>query len=521
MATFNGGSVVSVSIYENTTAVYTLDYNQQGGDGQLSFALSGADAAKFQIINVTGLVFIQATDYENPLDANHDNVYDVVVTVTGLTGSDSQTFHVTILDRDEIHPTWITKPIIWGFPFPSRTTSDPNGKLHYLRCDYGEVTVGGDNITKRWYTSDDVNGTNSVLVQTTTVQKAEGISDAYAVQSADAGKFLRCEVTATSGGFSGTAVADWQENVYQNTSWMAQPIISPGIRQILTPVTPPTGTSVSNLRDLSDIRGLWLYTYHGISDNGSSQPIEMPNPPVWDKSGAQADIDFSFYASSAQIGSFYTRSQFQCPTLISPSFVVEAAHVRPLVPNTGGRVEFMQQDGTLVARNWGPPVVGENIWFPGANEGNDIVIYKLDAPITTITPAAILANIVGLDHQMAIDIELDRHFSGYIITNDGTTTSIADATSVYLVPTTSDIIEKGDSGSPVFVVIGGHSIVLGCVNGPHQQGFTVPNLSLFLPEITTILAIAGESPTVVRYRAPFAPPRRNSNFNNYNFTMGV
>ncbi len=99
----NGGDTATTSVVENSTAVTTVtatdaDLLTPAGD-TLTYSISGgADAAKFAIVPVTGvLTFKTAPDFENPSDTDHDNVYQVTVTVTDAVGqSDAQMLSVTV-----------------------------------------------------------------------------------------------------------------------------------------------------------------------------------------------------------------------------------------------------------------------------------------------------------------------------------------------------------------------------------------------------------------------------------------
>ena len=90
----------AVSIAEGTTAVGEYSASPTAA----SWSLGGADAALFQVDGGT-LSFIDAPDYENPLDADAaspgDNVY--VVTVRGHAGAatGTRTVRVTVTDVDE------------------------------------------------------------------------------------------------------------------------------------------------------------------------------------------------------------------------------------------------------------------------------------------------------------------------------------------------------------------------------------------------------------------------------------
>ncbi|MGB0562132.1 MAG: cadherin domain-containing protein [Spirulinaceae cyanobacterium] len=105
-------SASDVSTPENQTSVLditTTDDQDSEGAGLTYSITGGADAALFAIDAVTGeLRFIAAPDFENPGDANTDNIYNVQVTVTDTGGlSDVQDFAVTIAD-DNDRPTIIT-----------------------------------------------------------------------------------------------------------------------------------------------------------------------------------------------------------------------------------------------------------------------------------------------------------------------------------------------------------------------------------------------------------------------------
>ncbi len=84
--------VITVYDVENEDNTEKLDYTQWTNStentesGDFIFEISGGeDAALFTIDPVTGaLDFIEAPDYENPSDANGDNVYIVIVKITNI-----------------------------------------------------------------------------------------------------------------------------------------------------------------------------------------------------------------------------------------------------------------------------------------------------------------------------------------------------------------------------------------------------------------------------------------------------
>lgn len=67
--------------------------------GGLSYALGGADATKFTIDPSTGKVNMIPGNFENPTDANNDNVYELRIIATDLDGNQSnEDFKLTLLD---------------------------------------------------------------------------------------------------------------------------------------------------------------------------------------------------------------------------------------------------------------------------------------------------------------------------------------------------------------------------------------------------------------------------------------
>ncbi len=90
----------TASVEENTTAVTTASAFDVDGD-QVTFSLSGDDAALFAIDADGVLTFKDAPDFETPADADGDNTYDVTVTASDGALSDSADIAVTVTDVDE------------------------------------------------------------------------------------------------------------------------------------------------------------------------------------------------------------------------------------------------------------------------------------------------------------------------------------------------------------------------------------------------------------------------------------
>lgn len=70
--------------------------------GSLNFSITGADAALFNINTLTGVVtFKAAPNFDSPLDADGNNVYDVVVTASDGTLSTNRNVAIAVTDANE------------------------------------------------------------------------------------------------------------------------------------------------------------------------------------------------------------------------------------------------------------------------------------------------------------------------------------------------------------------------------------------------------------------------------------
>ncbi len=95
-----GGATAAITVSENQTAVTTVTATDADGDTPTFSINGGADAALFDIDANSGeLIFNNAPDYENPGDANNDNVYEVTVQANDdQSGIDTQNISVTVTD---------------------------------------------------------------------------------------------------------------------------------------------------------------------------------------------------------------------------------------------------------------------------------------------------------------------------------------------------------------------------------------------------------------------------------------
>ena len=92
-----GGATATVLVNENTTAVTTVASTDPEGTARTYAISGGTDAARFTINATTGVLsFVAAPNYEAPTDSNGDNVYQVIVSSSDGSLTDTQTLSVGV-----------------------------------------------------------------------------------------------------------------------------------------------------------------------------------------------------------------------------------------------------------------------------------------------------------------------------------------------------------------------------------------------------------------------------------------
>ena len=89
-------STTTYSVLENQTSAFTVSASDADGD-TLTYSVSSGDDSALMSINSSGLVtFISSPDFESPSDANTDNNYQITVTVSDGSLTDSENFTLTV-----------------------------------------------------------------------------------------------------------------------------------------------------------------------------------------------------------------------------------------------------------------------------------------------------------------------------------------------------------------------------------------------------------------------------------------
>lgn len=102
--------LMDFSIDENTTEVTTFQANDAEGDA-ISYLIDGEDSGLFSMGNISGeLVFNSPPDYENPQDANVDNIYAVNIITSDGTLSSSLGVTISVVNLGDM-PVVFTLPV--------------------------------------------------------------------------------------------------------------------------------------------------------------------------------------------------------------------------------------------------------------------------------------------------------------------------------------------------------------------------------------------------------------------------
>ena len=92
-------SSTNYSVVENQTSAFTVTASDSDGD-TLTYTLSGNDSEDFSITSGGVVTFTVAPDYENPADADTNNVYEITANVSDGSLSDSKQFTVSVEDDE-------------------------------------------------------------------------------------------------------------------------------------------------------------------------------------------------------------------------------------------------------------------------------------------------------------------------------------------------------------------------------------------------------------------------------------
>ena len=135
----------SYTVEENTVDVVSISASDPDGS-PISFSLAGDDGADFSISAAGVLSFANTADYENPQDANTDNVYDISVIISDGSNEVTQAVTITVTEVPEA-PEFVGLPAVLLFEENDNTiltleVVDPEGD------EFGDITMSGPDASE-------------------------------------------------------------------------------------------------------------------------------------------------------------------------------------------------------------------------------------------------------------------------------------------------------------------------------------------------------------------------------------
>ena len=180
-------SATTFPVHEATTAVATLTAeDQDSAAADLAWSKAGgADAGQFTLSSGGDLAFAAAPDYENPDDADGDNVYEVTVQVREGTNTATADIEVTVVNVDEAGSVSLFPALLQVRTVVRPTLSDPDGGISAVAWQWARSS---DKMT--WADID------------------RAVRADYLPTGSDQGQYLRATASYTDGeGADKTAVA--------------------------------------------------------------------------------------------------------------------------------------------------------------------------------------------------------------------------------------------------------------------------------------------------------------------------
>ena len=180
-----------------TTALDTYTASDPENDTPITWSTAGADGDKFTVA-AGSLQFKAKPDYENPTDADMDNVYEVTVTATAGGKAGTKTVKVTVENEEEAGTVTLSQVVpTQGIALKAELT-DPDGNVRSLTWQWsitGASGVAGAGVTA-----------------TADGDIANATSDTYTPTAGDVGGTL----TATASYFDGESAPDATEKKTQS-----------------------------------------------------------------------------------------------------------------------------------------------------------------------------------------------------------------------------------------------------------------------------------------------------------------
>ncbi len=191
-------SMATKNVVEGTTEVTTVTARDADAGQTVTFSLSGgADAGLFSITTAGVLTFKIAPDFEMPMDAGTDNVYEVIVTATdGQTPpmTATQTLTITVVNAGG-NPAYSTHFVLKVTTTAGSNSSD-NSFTFYTQDTNYDIDWGNDQT----FEDTGVSGNQSHTFNTAGVKiiRFKNLNDIYINDQVDKTKYTSIEQWSTS-----------------------------------------------------------------------------------------------------------------------------------------------------------------------------------------------------------------------------------------------------------------------------------------------------------------------------------
>lgn len=273
----NNGLIIK-SQKENASGFYVFDVQIDGTNGDYEWSFGGSDQTMFSWQPTNGIInnnryqiALSQKDFENPQDKNHDNRYDLDMTVKNTkTGAITTTqLQVTILNEPDAVPV-ASNLVLTGNTVVGETLI---GSFTYSDAD-GDAP--GNHIYQ-WYRADDQAGQNNRVA----IVGATGAS--YTMAPADQGKFMVFEVIPVSVQQAGYPYKGNAASIVKTTPVLGRAPVATGVNISGAMGVGSMLTANFTYSDAdNDLAGTHIYRwYRSDYSNGSGNRVLLANAKTY------------------------------------------------------------------------------------------------------------------------------------------------------------------------------------------------------------------------------------------------
>ena len=341
-------------------SIYTI--NASSINPPLQYALNGDDAQFFQITG-DDIFNTQKLNYESPVDLNHDNVYDVTLTITDAHNNENKIdFHVNLKDQQYIFNTNIE-------------TNETNATNQYLGvtlwCDNKDIIAGASQKAFLFHYDGNV-------TQTATFPNESNQTDNdFAIAVAKDGDIVLIGARAEDTNQSDEGSVYFYRYDSNNTSITAKYTLQPLLAQYsyfgsaiaidsnITAIGAP-----GRLYAYRDPGSVYIYSIDANNTMNYIQTLQSTNPSTMELFGSAVAMDSGYLVVGAHYHSFDTGGYASGAAYLYKQNADKTYRlIDTLTPDT---LDGSQYFGVSVAISKEYIVVGTS------NSTNDIYIFKIN-----------------------------------------------------------------------------------------------------------------------------------------------